>query len=113
LRGNAAGCGKVVTGMVGGACLAMHWTTGAPLAEAERIARALAASAVPRYSLKRPADPPRRSTAARTTRQADSTEPAIASVGGQSVPPRPADPVSRSRFGESCSRSKIRHGALN
>jgi hypothetical protein len=113
LRGNAAGCGKVVTGMVGGACLAMHWTTGAPLGEAERITGALAVSADPRYPLKRPADPPPRSTAPGTTRQADSTAPAFTSVGSQSVPPKPADPVSRSRSGESCPRSKVPHRALN
>jgi hypothetical protein len=39
LRGNAAGCGRVVTRMVGGACRAVDPTTGEPLAESERIAR--------------------------------------------------------------------------
>jgi hypothetical protein len=41
LRGNAAACGKIVTRMVGGACVAVDRATGAPLPEAERIARAL------------------------------------------------------------------------
>jgi hypothetical protein len=45
LRGNAAACGKVVTGMVGGACLAINPGTGAPMPESERTARALASSA--------------------------------------------------------------------
>ncbi len=39
LRGNTAGCGKVVTRMVGGACLAVDPETGKPLPEADRIAR--------------------------------------------------------------------------
>ncbi len=42
LRGNAAACGKIVTRIVGGACLAVDPATKAPLPEAERIARALA-----------------------------------------------------------------------
>lgn len=41
LRGNAAGCGKIVTRMIDGACLAVDRGTGQPLAETERIARAL------------------------------------------------------------------------
>jgi hypothetical protein len=41
LRGNAAACGKIVTRMIGGACLAVERNTGQPLAESERIARAL------------------------------------------------------------------------
>jgi hypothetical protein len=41
LRGNAAGCGKVVTRMVGGACLAVDPATGKPIPEAERVARIL------------------------------------------------------------------------
>jgi hypothetical protein len=44
LRGNVAACGKVVTSMVGGACLAVDSSTGATIPESERIARALAAS---------------------------------------------------------------------
>ncbi len=42
LRGNAAGCGKIVTGMVGGACLAIDPDTGKPVSESERVARILA-----------------------------------------------------------------------
>jgi hypothetical protein len=42
LRGNAAACGKVVTRMVGGACLAVDPDTGKPMPEAEHVARALA-----------------------------------------------------------------------
>lgn len=41
LRGNAAACGKIVTRMIGGACLAVDRATGQPLPEKERIARAL------------------------------------------------------------------------
>ncbi len=41
LRGNAAACGKIVTRMIGGACLAVDRNTGQPLAEAERVACAL------------------------------------------------------------------------
>jgi hypothetical protein len=41
LRGNAAACGKIVTRMIGGACLAVDQETGQPLPEAERVARAL------------------------------------------------------------------------
>jgi hypothetical protein len=47
LRGNAAACGKVVTRMVGGACLAVCPATGKPLAESERVARALGRGAPP------------------------------------------------------------------
>jgi hypothetical protein len=42
LRGNAAACGKIVTGMVGGACLAIDPGTGQSVPEERRIARALA-----------------------------------------------------------------------
>jgi hypothetical protein len=42
LRGNAAGCGKIVTRMIGGACLAVDPAGGQPLAETERVARAVA-----------------------------------------------------------------------
>jgi hypothetical protein len=42
LRGNAAACGKIVTRMIGGACLAVDRSTGQPLPETERVARALA-----------------------------------------------------------------------
>ena len=42
LRGNAAGCGKIVTRMIGGACLAVDPSTGKPLPETERIGRILA-----------------------------------------------------------------------
>jgi hypothetical protein len=41
LRGNAAACGKIVTRMVGGACLAVEPGSGEPIPEKERIARAL------------------------------------------------------------------------
>jgi hypothetical protein len=41
LRGNAAACGKIVTRMIGGACLAIDRSTGWPLPETERVARAL------------------------------------------------------------------------
>jgi hypothetical protein len=41
LRGNAAGCGKVVTRMVGGACLAVDPGTGKPTPEPDRVARIL------------------------------------------------------------------------
>ena len=44
LRGNAAACGKIVTRMIGGACLAVDPETGKPLREAERTARALEGS---------------------------------------------------------------------
>jgi hypothetical protein len=43
LRGNAAACGKIVTRMIGGACLAIDRGTGQPLPEKKRVARALAA----------------------------------------------------------------------
>ncbi len=49
LRGNTAGCGKIVTRMIGGACLAIDRTTGQPLAEKERVARALDRSVPGRY----------------------------------------------------------------
>jgi hypothetical protein len=39
LRGNAAACGKIVTRMAGGACLAVDPSTGVPIPEAERVAR--------------------------------------------------------------------------
>jgi hypothetical protein len=39
LRGNAAACGKIVTRLVGGACLAVDPATGKPIPEAERVAR--------------------------------------------------------------------------
>jgi hypothetical protein len=41
LRGNAAACGQIVTRMVGGACLAVDRATHKPIAEAERVARAV------------------------------------------------------------------------
>jgi hypothetical protein len=47
LRGTAAACGKVVTRMIGGACLAVDPTTGKPISEAERVERVLARSACP------------------------------------------------------------------
>jgi hypothetical protein len=56
LRGNAAACGKIVTRMVGGACLAVDAETGKPMAEAERTGRALAgigATVSRRHSRKR------------------------------------------------------------
>jgi hypothetical protein len=43
LRGNAAACGKIVTRMIGGASLAVDRATGQPLAETERLARAMGA----------------------------------------------------------------------
>jgi hypothetical protein len=42
LRGNAAGCGKIVTRMIGGASLAVEPKTGEPIPETERVARILA-----------------------------------------------------------------------
>jgi hypothetical protein len=41
LRGNAAGCGKIVTRAVGGACVAVDPATGKPIPEAERVAQQL------------------------------------------------------------------------
>jgi hypothetical protein len=41
LRGNVAACGKIVTRMVGGACLAVDGPTGQPIPEVERVARVL------------------------------------------------------------------------
>ena len=41
LRGNAAACGKIVTRMVGGACLAVDPATNQPIPEAERVNRIL------------------------------------------------------------------------
>src|SRR5205823_6327072 len=41
LRGNAAACGKIVTRMIGGACVAVDGPTGKPIPETERVARAL------------------------------------------------------------------------
>jgi hypothetical protein len=41
MRGNAAACGQIVTRMIGGACLAVERSTGEPLPERERVARAL------------------------------------------------------------------------
>jgi hypothetical protein len=57
LRGNAAACGQVVTGMIGGACLAVDPKTGQPIPESERIACALGSLA------------PQEETAARAVRQ--------------------------------------------
>jgi hypothetical protein len=42
LRGNAAGCGKIVTRMVGGACVAVDRKSGKPIPEKERVGRILA-----------------------------------------------------------------------
>ena len=42
LRGNAAACGKIVTRMVKGACLAVDPASGEPIPETERVAQALA-----------------------------------------------------------------------
>src|SRR5262249_39620720 len=41
LRGNAAACGKIVTRLIGGACVAADPATGKPIPETERVARAL------------------------------------------------------------------------
>jgi hypothetical protein len=41
LRGNAAACGKIITRMIGGACLAIDRDTAEPLPEVVRVARAL------------------------------------------------------------------------
>src|SRR5208283_5142506 len=41
LRGNAAACGKIVSRIVGGACLAVDPSTGLPIPEADRVARIL------------------------------------------------------------------------
>jgi hypothetical protein len=46
LRGNSAACGKIVTRMIGGACLAVDPATGKPLAETERVARILQSCSV-------------------------------------------------------------------
>jgi hypothetical protein len=46
LRGNAAACGKIVTRMVNGACVAVEARTGRPIPEADRIAAALAGADV-------------------------------------------------------------------
>ncbi len=42
LRGNASACGKIVTQIVNGACLAVDRDTGKPIPEAERVERILA-----------------------------------------------------------------------
>jgi hypothetical protein len=42
LRGNRAACGRVVTRMIGGACVAVDPVTGRPVPETERIANATA-----------------------------------------------------------------------
>jgi hypothetical protein len=42
LRGNAAGCGKIVTRIIGGACLAIDPDSGKPIPEAERTDKILA-----------------------------------------------------------------------
>jgi len=42
LRGNAAGCGTIVTQIVNGACIAIDPESGEPIPESERVARALA-----------------------------------------------------------------------
>jgi hypothetical protein len=44
LRGNAAGCGKIVTRIVGGASVAVDPESGEPISESVRVARALASS---------------------------------------------------------------------
>jgi hypothetical protein len=41
LRGNAAACGKIVTRMIGGACMAVDPDTGKPIREADRVRRIL------------------------------------------------------------------------
>jgi hypothetical protein len=58
LRGNAAGCGKIVTRMIGGACLAVDPTSSEPISEAERVARALARSVPVTRLAARPAPAP-------------------------------------------------------
>jgi hypothetical protein len=45
LRGNNAACGKIVTRMVGGACLAIDTEAGRPVAEADRVARLIGSQA--------------------------------------------------------------------
>jgi hypothetical protein len=52
LRGNAAGCGKIVTRMVGGACVAVEPGSGQPIPEVERVARALAGAPFSRELLR-------------------------------------------------------------
>jgi hypothetical protein len=42
LRGNAAGCGTIVTRIVNGGCIAVDPDSGEPIAERDRVARALA-----------------------------------------------------------------------
>jgi hypothetical protein len=46
LRGNAAGCGKIVTRMIGGASLAVEPISGRPIPERDRVARILDGAAV-------------------------------------------------------------------
>jgi hypothetical protein len=41
LRGNGAACGKIVTRMIGGACLAVDPDTGKPIRESDRMRRIL------------------------------------------------------------------------
>ncbi len=52
LRGNRAACGRVVTRMVGGACLAVDPATAKPIRETERVAQAFArcATGTPQYA---------------------------------------------------------------
>jgi hypothetical protein len=47
LRGNAAACGKIVTEMVGGACLPIEPATGKPIPERERVARIFSVRGAP------------------------------------------------------------------
>ncbi len=54
LRGNGAACGKIVTHMMDGACLAIDRATGKPLPEAERIALVLGRSVPGGFALGQP-----------------------------------------------------------
>ena len=52
LRGNAAACGKIVTRMIGGACVAVDPGTGRPIPEPDRVARVFERSGrVPRKQM--------------------------------------------------------------
>jgi hypothetical protein len=59
LRGNAAACGKIVTRMVNGACLAVDPVTQEPIPETDRVAKALARLHEPVNNTKRPPPKPR------------------------------------------------------
>ncbi len=49
LRGNAAGCGKIVTRMSGGACVAIDPPSALPIAEADRVTQVFARAGLGKY----------------------------------------------------------------